>query len=35
MNVTETGYQVMDWIHLAHDTDHLRVLMITTINVRS
>jgi hypothetical protein len=34
MNLRETGWDSMDWIELAHDTDHWRALVNTVMNLR-
>jgi hypothetical protein len=33
MGLKETGYKVVDWIHLAHDRDQWRVLMQTLMDL--
>jgi hypothetical protein len=34
MDLKETGWKVVDWMHLAQDRDQLRVLVNTRMNVR-
>jgi len=34
MNLRETGWKVVDWIHLAQDRDQWRALVNTIMNLR-
>jgi hypothetical protein len=34
MDLTETGWEVVDWIHLAQDKDQQKTLMSTVMNLR-
>jgi len=34
MNLTEIGWEDVDWIHLSQDRDHWQVLVKTVMNLR-
>jgi hypothetical protein len=34
MDITETGFEGVDWMHLAHDRDQWRALVNTVMNLR-
>jgi hypothetical protein len=34
MDLKETGWEVVDWIHLAQDMDHWRAVMYIIMNLR-